>query len=88
MPSAHSSPRPNLVFSLCTTGSLLLVCVYQAPLGAQQTQSLSDPAYMFEVTQKVDSLIEHKYVLPEYGAGASIRIQAQVYVWCVPHLLY
>ena len=65
MPSAHSSPRPSRVFSLCTTGSLLLVCVYQAPLLAQQTQSLSDPAYMFEVTQKVDSLIVANYVLPE-----------------------
>ena len=64
MSRANSSPGTNLRLSLCSIGSLWLICIYQAPLVAQQTQSLSDPAYMLEVTQKVDSLIEHKYVLP------------------------
>ncbi|UCC74131.1 MAG: tetratricopeptide repeat protein [Gemmatimonadota bacterium] len=62
---------------------LWLACACHSPLWAQEQPNLRDHAYRHEVLERIDSLIESKYVLPdragEYAEGFRSRYASGAY---------
>ena len=53
-----------LVLQKFLISAVWFACACHSPLRAQQQRSLSDSAYLHEVLERIDSLLEGKYVLP------------------------